>query len=164
MSYPSAPQPQHTILASPAPSISIATLREVLAKGQVAHPELAARMERAAVIVALRSIAPAVAAENAGIGYWCEASDGSREYWVTLDPRGYRGDRCSCPDYQQRGGPCKHSIAVRLLQACERAEARQAPASLPERHYSDSDRFTLTEAGAAYLASLDSAPEPTPAA
>ena len=113
---------------SSAPAFSLATLREVLAKGQAAHPELACRMERAAHIVALRSIAPAMAPENQGVGYWVEASDGSREYWVTLDERGYRGDRCSCPEYRQRGGPCKHAIAVRLLQACERAEQRQEPA------------------------------------
>jgi hypothetical protein len=144
------PQPQPS-----APSISLATLRMVLAKGQAAHPELGCRMERAAHIVALRRITPAVSLQNRGVGYWVEASDGSREYWVTLDPRGnYRFDRCTCPDYQQRGGPCKHAIAVRLLQACERAEARQAPTPLPTPTL-DPDSpipFTLTDKALAALA------------
>jgi hypothetical protein len=109
------PAPQDTTLA---PTFSFETLRTVLAKGQAAHPELACRMERAAHIVALRNIAPAMAASNRGTGYWVEAADGSTEYWVVLDPRGYRGDRCSCPDFRNRGGPCKHAIAVRLLQKC----------------------------------------------
>jgi hypothetical protein len=143
------------------PAISLATLRAVLAKGQAAHPELACRMERAALIVIQRRISPAVAPENRAVGYWVEASDGSREYWVTLDPRGYRGDQCSCPDYAKRGGPCKHAIAVRLLQACTRAEARRAvPTPLPQRVYADEDRVELTLQGEVYLAQQD----PTPAA
>jgi hypothetical protein len=115
---------------SSAPAIPLATLRAVLAKGQAAHPELACRMERAALIVIQRSISPALAPENRDACYWVEASDGSREYWVCLIERGYRGDRCTCPDATQRGNPCKHSIAVRLLQACERREAEQLPANV----------------------------------
>src|SRR5687768_7221905 len=107
------------VTQSSAPEIILATLRTVLAKGQAAHPELASRMERAAMILVLRRIEPAVSGQAGA--YWVQASDGSREYWVTLDPRGYRGDRCTCKDYESRGGPCKHAMAVRLLQACERA-------------------------------------------
>lgn len=116
----SAPREQST------PAITLATLRAVLAKGQAAHPEMSSRMERAALIVALRSIAPAVCPDNRGRCYWVEASDGSREYWVSLSDHGYRGDTCSCPDYVGRGGPCKHAIAARLLQACERRQARES--------------------------------------
>ena len=156
---------------STAPSISLATLRAVLARGQTAHPELACRMERAAHIVALRRIDTAMAPENKGVGYWVEASDGSREYWVTLDPRGYRGDRCSCPDYRQRGGPCKHAIAVRLLQACQRRERTVRPA---EREYGacqnvvpfpaptlDPDAPIPYELTDKALAALDAAPTPS---
>src|ERR687886_1616669 len=141
-------------IQSSAPAISLATLREVLAKGQAAHPELACRMERAALIVVQRSISPAMAPENHGVGYWVEASDGSREYWVTLDPRGYRGDRCTCPDYRQRGGPCKHAMAVRLLQECEADERGPEPPPLafPPRGYADEDGFELILKGEAYLA------------
>ena len=144
---------------SSAPEIILATLRSVLAKGEAAHLELASRMERAALIVALRAISPAMAPENQGTAYWVEASDGSREYWVTLAPRGYQGDRCNCPDYLGRGGPCKHAIAVRLLQTCERAAARRAGLTpLPMRAYSDDDRFELTAKGLA--AATTTEPEP----
>ncbi len=147
---------------SSAPSISLATLRAVLAKGQAAHPELACRMERAALIVVQRRIAPAMAPANRGTCYWVEASDGRSEYWVCQDARGnYRFDACTCPDYQQRGGPCKHAIAVRLLQACERAEARRAPVPLPALTL-DPDApipFVLTR-----LAEEALDPEPVPAA
>ncbi|HLH23484.1 MAG TPA: SWIM zinc finger family protein [Chloroflexota bacterium] len=156
MSYPSAPTT--SVPQAPAPAISLQTLREVLAKGQAAHPELPCRMERAADIVAFRSISPALAPANVGHAYWVQASDGSREYWVCLSERGYRGDRCTCPDYQQRGGPCKHAIAVRLLRACERAEQRQAspPANLvpwptPTLDPDAPIPFVLTDKALAYL-------------
>jgi hypothetical protein len=140
------------------PAFSLATLRAVLAKGQAAHPELACRMERAALIVIQRRIDPAVAPENRGTGYWVEASDGSKEYWVTLDPRGYRGDRCSCPDYLNRGGPCKHAIAVRLLQACEARERGPEPPPLafPARTLTDDAPipFVLTAKGLAATAAV----------
>ena len=150
---------------TPAPAITLATLRAVLAMGQAAHPDLAPRMERAALIVALRSIQPAMAASNRGVGYWVEASDGSREYWVTLDARGYHGDRCTCPDAQCRGNPCKHSIAVRLLQACERAEqrAQATPANVipfptPTLDPDAPIPFELTDKA---LAALEAAPTPS---
>jgi hypothetical protein len=111
--------------ATTVPTFGVNVLRAVLAKGQAAHPELACRMQRAAELVACRRIAPAVALSNLGHCWWVEASDGSTEYFVSQDLRDdYRRDACSCPDYQQRGGPCKHAIAVRLLQACERRAAQ----------------------------------------
>ncbi len=139
-----------------APAISLETLRDVLTKGQAAHPALACRMERAALILIQRGIESAMAPEKRGTCHWVGASDGSREYWVTLDERGYRGDRCTCPDYRQRGGPCKHAVAVRLLQACERRERGPEPPPIPfpTRHYADTDRFVITPAGDAYLDGL----------
>jgi hypothetical protein len=116
-------------IQSSAPAITLATLREVLAKGQAAHPELACRMERAALIVLQRRIDPAVSGQPGC--YWVEASDGSREYWVTLDPRGYRGDRCTCPDATKRGNPCKHAIAARLLRRCLAADDGRGPETSP---------------------------------
>jgi hypothetical protein len=151
MTVASSPTPQ-----SSAPAISLATLRSVLAKGQAAHPELACRMERAAMIVALRSIQPALARENQGTAYWVEASDGSKEYWVTIDPRGYRGDRCTCPDATQRGNPCKHSIAVRLLLACERRGDPPPPIAFPARTVAD-DQPIPYELTPKALAALDEA-------
>ena len=143
--------------ATTVPTFSVQTLRDVLAKGQAAHPELACRMERAARLVAFRRIEP-----GQGGGWWVESEGGNGEYWVYLSERGYRADRCTCPDYQQRGGPCKHAIAVRMLQACQRREARLRRAM--ERHVRPSDacgpedgeaRYALTAAGEAYLAGLD---------
>jgi hypothetical protein len=139
-------------------------LREVLAKGQAAHPELACRMERAALVVIQRRIEPAVSGQPGC--YWVEASDGSGEYWVTLDPRGYRGDRCSCPDATKRGNPCKHSIAVRLLQRCLEREGRgpeePPPIPFPARTLGDDEPipFALTDKA---LTALDT-DEPQPAA
>ncbi len=120
--------PSSNDTTNPAPAISLATLKAVLAKGQAAHPELACRMERAALIVVQRCIAPAMAAANRGTCYWVEASDGRGEYFVSQDGRGnYRFDACTCPDYQQRGGPCKHAIAAACSQHAsgpKRAERR----------------------------------------
>jgi hypothetical protein len=117
-----------TCEATTVPTFGVNVLRAVLAKGQAAHPELACRMQRAADLVAFRRIAPAVALSNLGRCWWVESSDGSTEYFVSQDLRGdYRRYACSCPDYQQRGGPCKHAIAVRLLQACERRAAQTDP-------------------------------------
>ena len=83
--------------------------------------------------------------------------------------RGYRGDRCTCPDYQGRDGPCKHAIAARLLEACERAEwRRQAPqpapsnvVAFPTRRYPDAARFELTPQGEAYGVGLMGDQPPT---
>ncbi len=149
------------IAQSSAPAISLATLRAVLAKGQAAHPELACRMDRAAHIVALRRIEPSIAPANRGACYWVQSECSDREYFVVLSERGYFADQCSCPDFKNRGGPCKHAMAVRLLQACEREEARLGGATpIPTRAYSDDDRFELTELGEVYL----TAQQPDPAA
>ena len=139
------PQAQST-----SPAISLATLRAVLAKGQAAHPELAARMQRAATIVALRRIQP-----GQGAGWWVQSEEGDGEYWVFQDGSGWRDDRCTCADYRHRGGPCKHAVAVRLLQACERAEARGASLPAPVPADSAEDRAELTAQGAAYLQGYD---------
>ena len=72
-----------------------------------------------------------------------------------------------CKDYEQRGGPCKHALAVRLLQACEQAEAEhQAAEPIPfrPRAYADSDRFELTPKGEAYLVGVVGAPDDGPGA
>src|SRR3954453_18942582 len=65
---------------SSAPTFSLATLRTVLGKGQAAHPHLACRMDRAAHIVAFRSIEPATS--GAPGAYWVQSESSDREYWV----------------------------------------------------------------------------------
>jgi hypothetical protein len=45
-----------------------------------------------------------------GDAFRLDAADGSgRSYMVRL---GARHGRCTCPDYERRGGPCKHQLAL----------------------------------------------------
>ncbi len=34
---------------------------------------------------------------------------------------------CNCQDFQRRGGPCKHAVAIMILQACEARERGPEP-------------------------------------
>ena len=132
-----------------APAFSLQTLREVLAELKAAEPERGTRWDRAASIVALRTVEPGIRA-----GWWVESEcEANQWYWV-FRPAGAPAETCMCPDYKQRGGPCKHALAVRLfLAAIAREAERQAdePIPFPERCYSDEDRFELTPLGEAYL-------------
>ena len=129
-----------------APSFSLATLRDVLAEMEQAHPERAGRLVRAANIVAIRAIA-ATAHGNCWVQSEC---DPTTEYLVVYVPQ-FNVWTCTCKDFQQRGGPCKHALAVQLLQACEARERGPAPPpiALPARCYADDDRFELTALGVA---------------
>jgi hypothetical protein len=139
------------------PTFSLATLRTVLAELTVEHPERAGRLVKAANIVAVRSISPVY-----GIGWLVESeTDAGKTYWVMpVEDR----MTCDCMDYRQRGGPCKHALAVELFTRCERRDAEQAdptpePANVvpfPEPPADpDADRFSLTPLGLAALAALD---------
>ena len=143
-------------IQSSAPSITLATLRATLAHLKAQEPERGIRWDRAASIVALRTVKPGYTA-----GWWVESEcEAHKWYWVL--PVGGR-DTCSCPDFQQRGGPCKHALAVRLLQACEEREAARvspAPIPFPTERYSPEDRFELTPKGLAYLEGTDPEPDP----
>jgi hypothetical protein len=103
----------------------LGTLREALAELKAQEPERGIRWDRAAAIVALRTIKPGYTS-----GTWVESEcETGKWYWVLQVPSG--NWTCICPDYQQRGGPCKHALAVRLLQACEAKEAARVAASQP---------------------------------
>jgi hypothetical protein len=140
-----------------APAISLATLRQVLAECEQAHPERGSRWHHAAMIVALRRIELAMADVA---GWWVESEyDPEKEYFVVKLDFGVWS--CRCPDFQQRGGPCKHALAVQLLDECERREAagpNVVPFPIPR--YGENDRFELTDKGLA-AATVD---EPEPAA
>jgi len=124
----------------------------VLAELSAEHPERAGRLVKAANIVAVRDITP-----YHGIG-WLVGSecDADKSYWVQpIDGQ----MTCDCMDYRQRGGPCKHALAVALYQRCERAEAEQADPTtdanvtpFPTPTYTENDRFELTPLGLNYLA------------
>src|SRR5262249_9432485 len=123
-------------IQSSAPSISLATLREALADLKAQEPERGIRWDRAACIVALRTIQPGYTA-----GTWVESEcEAGKWYWVLQVPSG--NWTCICPDYQQRGGPCKHALAVRVFEACEAKEAAREAASQPCAACGQPDRLT----------------------
>ena len=73
-----------------------------------------------------------------------EPSRGTRDLWLCYSAsepnRAYQVDAtsCSCPDFQKRGGWCKHRLALAMFQALERADAEQAdppPTREPETCY-----------------------------
>src|SRR5947207_1668954 len=140
-------------IQSSAPAISLATLRAVLAGMDAAHPARASRLVRAANIVAIRQIQ-----QTARGNYWVQSEcDPANEYMVVLLPE-LSVWTCTCRDFQQRGGPCKHALAVQMLQACEARERGPEPpplAHLARRAYRDDDRVELTPEGAAVCAALD---------
>jgi len=136
-------------IQSSAPSITLATLRATLAHLKAQEPERGIRWDRAASIVALRTVKPGYTA-----GWWVESEcEAHKWYWVL--PVGGR-DTCSCPDFQQRGGPCKHALAVRVFQACE-AQDQTAPCGGQDADILDLDPdapipYVLTPQGEAALA------------
>jgi hypothetical protein len=137
-------------IQSSAPQFSFATLREVLAAMEAAHPERAARLIHAANIVAIRRIQLG----DSGKVWWVQSEcDPTTEYMVVPVPE-FGMMTCTCQDFQRRGGPCKHALAVQMLQACEERERGpepEPPLALPSRCYSDDDRFELTAVGVAIL-------------
>src|SRR5437016_10303846 len=51
-----------------------------------------------------------------GLGWSVPSQSGSGKYTVTGLPRAMEGGpRCSCPDFELRGQPCKHIFAVRMV-------------------------------------------------
>jgi hypothetical protein len=147
--YPTTPQAEPST-----PALSLTSLRAALADMESAHPEYGQRPMRAASIAALRRIEPTVNGN-----YWVQSEcDPSREYWVCPLPQ-FNVWRCTCKDFEQRGGPCKHALAVQLLQDCERREAARSNLLLfPVERYRDADRFELTPMGEAYLPPLERGP------
>ncbi len=97
--------------------VSAESIRTLVTKGAQHGPELASRLERAAMIVLFRTVQVADAAQH--------------EYRVdseTEQGRYYRvNGTCSCPDYSRAPGHfCKHRLAVALVErAAEDAERAQ---------------------------------------
>jgi hypothetical protein len=112
---------------------------------EAAHPEYGQRPVHAANIVAVRRIEATAAGT-----YWVQSEcDATREYWVCPLPE-FHLWRCTCQDYQRRGGPCKHALAVQLLQACEAGgRGPQPPVPFPTRTLSDDEPipYELTAKG-----------------
>lgn len=144
------------------PSLTI--LREVLAAAKQAHPERSARLDKAAFILAFRRVERALAAPGA---YWVQSEcDDTKDYFVCR-PIGSLVEHCQCPDFVQRGGPCKHALVIRLLLACDRVTLEQgaasaAPLPFPTERYSPDERFVLTPKGLAAIGQPEDDPEPPP--
>jgi hypothetical protein len=137
----------------PPPAITLATLKTMLAKGRAAHPDLAGRMDKAAHILAARSVEPT---GDDGRSWWVESETTPGQLYLVV--RTLRGAwACTCKDHERRQDWCKHALAVALYQRCQEAQATPVP--FPERAYADDDRVEITAAGLAYLATLD-APVP----
>ena len=141
--------------------MNLDTLRTVLAELKAAEP--ARRWERAlSVLVQCR----VQAALSGARGWWVQSEcEPSKEYWVCHLPCDVC--TCTCQVFAHRGGPCKHALAVRLLQAWEQAEAENQaaePIPLRTRAYAESDRFELTPKGEAYRVGVVGAPDDGPGA
>ena len=143
------PRPQDT---TSAPTFSLATLRAVVAELEAAHPERGRRYQAVATIVALRRIEEAAA----GPGAWWVQSESApiNEYYVVHLPE-FAQWHCTCQDFQQRGGPCKHGLAVQVLLACEARERGPEPPPLALPFCEDDPDqpipYTLTPAALALI-------------
>jgi hypothetical protein len=99
-------------------------------------PALAQRLERAARI-ACTPFAIHAGAHGTVAVHCPEAWE--RVYLV-------RGAACTCPDFLNRGGPCKHSLAVGLLSRATAERNRR------QRALDFGERYELTAKGEAALA------------
>src|SRR5829696_9545600 len=101
-------------------------------------PALAQRLERAARIA---TTPYAIHAGSVGVAVHC-LQDWATVYLVTDD------GRCTCPDFVNRGGPCKHRLAVDLLSRATAERHRR------QRALDFGERWELTEAGELALSAL----------
>ena len=113
------PSVQDTTVAPPA--FSLGTLRDVLAEFE---PQYGQRAIRAANIVAIRPIEQSPAS---GLWWVPSETDPDQTYFVSHSAQ-FNVWVCTCQDFQRRGGPCKHAIAVLILRECE---ARERGPELP---------------------------------
>ena len=97
-------------------SADLTTLQTLVATGKAARPDLASRIERALVVVLFREIEP--------------LRDGY--YSIAAERAHYTASRqsCTCPDGQQRGGLCKHQLAVGLIERLDEAQRAEEAAIL----------------------------------
>ena len=78
----------------------------------------------------LRSARAVQIASTAGQWLKCRTSEGSKRYGIpsqSVTGLYYLTDTrtCTCPDFQRRGGPCKHVAAVRIHVELVRAQQRK---------------------------------------
>ena len=102
-------------------------------------PALARRLERAAIIVQTPN---ALHAGSSGVAVHCLTD------WATVHLVDEAQHTCTCPDFTNRGGRCKHQLAVDLLSRATAERNRR------QRAMDFGERWELTEAGAAALSAL----------
>jgi hypothetical protein len=131
--------------------VSVDDLLTLAHQLKATYPDRTRRVEKAVQLVLFRTI---------------ERGDAGRVWWVgsetTPDTTYAVADAgCQCMDYQKRGGPCAHQLAVTLVTRLERREADAGP---PAEGDADADDapcgYWLTDAALALLGELpDLAPQ-----
>ena len=130
------------------PSTILAHLPAIVAALTAAHPGAACRIARGAALVA------AGAVERVYNVYVVTSATTADHAYVVVRTGALL--TCDCPDYANRGGPCKHGWGVVCFEAAERMDAEASdPTVLPfpsPAYDPDADRFELTARGLAALA------------
>jgi hypothetical protein len=123
------------------PDVSLPTLQALMADLQRAYPHAGARVDHAAFLALARRVE-----RSLGAGYWVGSELTPEAEYLVLPEQA----SCTCQDHTRHGhlSPCKHRLAVELLQRCERLEAEtQDPTAAPVP-------FELTERAFTILATL----------
>jgi hypothetical protein len=116
MSPATAPTKPQDTTATPIPDVSLPTLQTLMADLARAYPHAGARVDHAAFLLIARRVE-----RSLGRGWWVGSElTPEAEYLVLPEP-----GICTCQDHARHGhlSPCKHRLAVELLQRCERLEA-----------------------------------------
>jgi hypothetical protein len=133
---------------SATPTTILAHLPAIVVALTAAHPGAACRIARGAALVA------AGAVERVYNVYVVTSASVADHAYVVVRTGALL--TCDCPDYANRGGPCKHGWGTVCFEAAERMDAEASDPTLlpfPTQSYDpDADRFTLTAEGLAALA------------
>jgi hypothetical protein len=135
--------PQDTT-TPPIPDVSLRTLQALVQDLRRAYPHSGQRPDHAAFLVLARRVE-----RGLGAGWWVGSELTPEAEYLVLPEQG----SCTCQDHQRHGhlSPCKHRLAVELLQRCERLEAEaQDPTAAPIA-------FELTERAFTILAATPAA-------
>jgi hypothetical protein len=104
---------------SSAPAITLDTLKAILAKGQAAHPDLAGRMDKAAHLLATRTVEPS---GEDGRSWWVASETQPAQWYLVVTTPGGPWV-CTCKDFERRHDWCKHGLSVALLRRCQEHQA-----------------------------------------
>lgn len=122
---------RRTVARDTTPDPPVSALVALVARVAERRPELAGRADRAAALLASRTVV------EAGPGRWLVQSQSNREgfyqvtFAATADGRLVTPSACTCPDAGRGDGACcKHQLAVWML-AQWRAESRLRAAVVP---------------------------------